>query len=173
MRTLTTLAVILLALNAIPLHSVDRKPGTVNGAQRADDKARKKNPENIILVEIKGRHWLVSPDGNPFFAHGITHAGNRLADLDFQKFSKACKELGFNAYGYGCPPQLRKDMPYVASWNHLVPISYYRGKNGIKFVDVFDPKAQARLEAGVKAYCLVNAKTSRNLIGYCLSLIPI
>jgi hypothetical protein len=125
------------------------------------------NSEQITLGKIEGRHWLVMPNGSPFFAHGITHAGNRLANLDFQKLSKACKELGFNAYGYGCPQQLRSDMPYVASWNHLVPISYYRGRNGIKFVDVFDAKVEARLEAGVKAYCLVNAKTSRNVIGYC------
>jgi len=125
------------------------------------------NPKNISLVKIDGRHWLVNPDEKPFFAHGITHAGNRLAKLDFKKFSQFCKELGFNAYGYGCPQQLRKDMPYVASWNHLVPISYYRGKNGVKFVDVFDPKVEARMEAGVKAYCLINAKTSRNVIGYC------
>jgi hypothetical protein len=125
------------------------------------------DPENITLGKIKGRHWFLMPDGSPFFAHGITHAGNRLAKLDFKNFSQVCKELGFNAYGYGCPQQLRKDMPYVASWNHLVPISYYRGKNGVKFVDVFDPKVEARMEAGVKAYCLINAKTSRNVIGYC------
>ena len=125
------------------------------------------NPKNISLGKIDGRHWLFSPDGKPFFAHGITHAGNRGAKLDFQKFSQACKELGFNAYGYGCPQQLRKDMPYVASWNHLVPISYYRGKNGVQFVDVFDPKVQTHLEAGIKAYCRINASTSRNVIGYC------
>jgi len=125
------------------------------------------NHKKITLGKIDGRHWLVSPNGKPFFAHGITHAGSRLANLDFQKFLEACKELGFNAYGYGCPQPLRKDMPYVASWNHLVPISYYRGKNAVKFVDVFDPKEEARLEAGVKAYCLINAKTSRNVIGYC------
>ena len=125
------------------------------------------NHQNITLGKIDGRHWLVSPEGKPFFAHGITHVGNRNANLDFQKFSQSCKELGFNAYGYGCPQQLRQDMPYVASWNHLIPISYYRGKNGIKFVDVFDPKVEARLEAGVKTYCKVNAKTSQNVIGYC------
>ena len=125
------------------------------------------DPGNITLGEIKGRHWLLGPDGKPFFAHGITHIGVNRAKIDYAKISTACKELGFNAYGYGCPTQLRSDMPYVASWNHLVPISYYRGKNGIKFVDVFDPKVQARLEGGVKAYCRINAKTSRNVIGYC------
>ncbi|MDA9962553.1 hypothetical protein N9D63_06670 [Opitutales bacterium] len=151
-------AAILVALNA-NLPEAD--------AQNVDIKAKEKDSENFSLTKIDGRHWLLTPDGRPFFAHGITHAGNRNAKLNFPKFSEACKELGFNAYGYGCPTQLRSDMPYVASWNHLVPISYYRGKNGIKFVDVFDAKVEARLEAGVKAYCLVNAKTSQNIIGYC------
>ena len=77
---------------------------------------------------IEGRHWLVKPNGQPFFAHGITHASNRDAALNYQKFSEACKAVGFNAYGYGCPKPLRKDMPFVESWNHLVPISYYREK---------------------------------------------
>ena len=31
----------------------------------------------------------------------------------------------------------------------------------------FDPKVESRLEAGVKAYCRINAKTSSNAIGYC------
>ena len=118
------------------------------------------------LTKIKGRDWLLTPEGRPFFAHGITHARN-LSNLDFKKFSEACKDIGFNAYGYGCPQQLREDMPYLASWNHLVPISYYRGKNGVQFLDVFDPKVESLLEAGVKAYCRINAKTSSNVIGYC------
>jgi hypothetical protein len=150
-------AAILVALNA-NLPEADAQSGGLKP---------RKNPENFSLTKIDGRHWLLTPDGRPFFAHGITHAGNRNAKLNFQKFLEACNELGFNAYGYGCPAQLRSDMPYVASWNHLVPISYYRGRNGIKFVDVFDAKVEARLEAGVKAYCLVNAKTSQNVIGYC------
>ncbi len=115
---------------------------------------------------IEGKHWLVKPNGQPFFAHGITHAGNRDAALNYQKFSEACKAVGFNAYGYGCPEPLRKDMPFVESWNHLVPISYYRGKNGVRFVDVFDPKVQKKLETGIKAKCL-SSRDNPNTIGYC------
>jgi hypothetical protein len=121
----------------------------------------------FTLGQRKGHWWLITPDGKPFFAHGITHVGNNRAKIDYAKISTACKELGFNAYGYGCPTQLRSDMPYVESWNHLVPISTYRGKNGIKFVDVFDAKVQTRLEAGVKANCLRNGKNPQNVIGYC------
>ncbi len=120
----------------------------------------------ISLTEIKGRHWLVDSKGNPFFAHGITHAGTQRGKFDFHAFSRQCKAIGFNAYGYGCPDQLRHDMPFIESWNHLVPISTYRGKN-VKYVDVFDPQEQARLEQGVKANCLRARKHSQNIIGYC------
>ena len=120
----------------------------------------------ISLVEIDGRAWLVDPSGQPFFAHGITHVNNRAANLDFETFAAACRELGFNAYGYGCPEELRDDLPYIESWNHLVPSSYYRGKQGVKFVDIFDPVAQAKLEAGVKANCF-RSRSNPNCIGYC------
>ena len=122
---------------------------------------------HITIKEIDGRAWLADSHGNPFFAHGITHARNLSAKLDYRAFSKACKKLGFNAYGYGCPPELRSDMPYLEGWNHLVPISYYRGDGGHKYVDVFDPKVQARLETGVRTASLRNRSTSSNLIGYC------
>jgi len=130
--------------------------------------AGEKKPQNITLTEIDGRHWLVDSKGNPFFAHGITHVSTNRAEpeIEFDEISAACKELGFNAYGYGCPPELRSDMPYVESWNHLVPISYYRGRNNVTFVDVFDPKVQARLDAGVKANCL-RSRENPNVIGYC------
>lgn len=120
----------------------------------------------IRLTQIEGRHWLLMPDRQPFFAHGITHAGNNLAKFDYKEFSKACKKVGFNAYGYGCPEPLRKDMPFVESWNHLMPISYYRGTNGVRFLDIFDPKVQAKLENGVKASCF-RSRNNPNVIGYC------
>ena len=137
-------------------------------ALKGEDKKNATNKEvkSISLAEIGGRTWLIDSSGKPFFAHGITHLSNNRAKFDLAKISKACKELGFNAYGYGCPPALRSDMPYVESWNHLVPISYYRGKNAVKFVDVFDPKTQTRLEAGVKANCFRSRKNP-NVIGYC------
>ena len=115
---------------------------------------------HITIKEIDGRSWLADSHGNPFFAHGITHVRNLSAKLDHREFSKECKKLGFNAYGYGCPPELRSDMPYLEGWNHLVPISYYRGDGSHKYVDVFDPKVKARLETGVRAVCLRNRSTS-------------
>ena len=115
----------------------------------------------IRLTQIEDRHWLLDPEGLPFFAHGITHAGTNRAKIDFKQLSKACKELGFNAYGYGCPEQLRNDMPFI-ELDHLVPISYYRGRNGVQFLDVFDPKVQKILKnGGAKVFSRDN-----NVIGY-------
>ncbi len=48
-----------------------------------------------------------------------------------------------------------------------MPISYYRGNGGVKFVDVFDPAEQAKLEAGVKYTATKAAKHSENVIGFC------
>ena len=131
-----------------------------------EEKDEQTESPSIVLSKVNGRHWLIGTDGKPFFAHGITHVNTRRAKFDYLAFSRQCKELGFNAYGYGCPDALRNDMPFVEGWNHLVPISTYRGKN-VKYVDVFDPKEQSRLDRGVKASCLRAQKHARNLIGYC------
>ena len=122
-------------------------------------------PKNISLSKIDGRHWLVGSDGKPFFAHGITHVGTVRARFDLKEFSEACKEVGFNSYGYGCPDQLRSDMPYLESWNHLVPISMYRGDGTHEYCDIFDPQVQASIERGVKASC-DKSKNNPNCIGY-------
>tara|TARA_B100001093_G_scaffold53_1_gene54 strand:+ start:6829 stop:7995 length:1167 start_codon:yes stop_codon:yes gene_type:complete len=124
-------------------------------------------PRPIRLSKIKGRYWLVDGDGFPFFAHGITHSNNSSAKLDLAAFSKACKEAGFNSYGYGCPTQLRSDMPFVESWSHLVKSAYYRGKNNVTFVDIFDPAEQAKLETGVKLTCYRSRNDRDNIIGHC------
>jgi len=128
--------------------------------------AQESAPQNISLTEIDGRSWLVDPQGKPFFAHGITHVGTNRAQIDYDRLSQACKELGFNAYGYGCPPQLRNDMPYLQSWNHLLQSSLYRGKDNLKFIDIFDPEEQKRLHAGIRANCKLSEQDP-HVIGYC------
>ena len=129
--------------------------------------AESPTPKLISLTTIDGRDWLVDSQGNPFFAHGITHASNNSNAFDYTEFSTACKRLGFNAYGYGCPPQLRGDMPYVESWNHLVPISTYRDTKSFHFIDIFDPEEQKRLKGEVKANCEKSLRNPENVIGYC------
>ncbi len=119
----------------------------------------------IGLAEIEGRTWLITPEGQPFFAHGITHTTNRSLSHQYKAVAKACRSLGFNAYGYGCPSELKKDMPYVEGRNY-VPISTYRGKGGsFRFIDIFDPREQQKLAAQVKQCCVQN-RDNPNLIGY-------
>jgi acetyl esterase/lipase len=120
---------------------------------------------NIRLTEIDDRSWLIDPRGKPFFAHGITHVGNPSHQVDDNEVSKACKDLGFNAYGYGCPRLLKNDMPYLEGRN-LVPISTYRNDGSFRFIDIFDPKQQQQLEMQIRQACNQN-RDNPNLIGYC------
>ena len=123
------------------------------------------NKSVIRMAEIDGRTWLVTPEGKPFFAHGITHAMNRSLSADYSALSKASRSLGFNAYGYGCPPKLKEDMPYLEGRNY-VPISTYRGNGGsFRFIDIFDSREQQKLATQVKQTCLQN-RNNANLIGY-------
>lgn len=119
----------------------------------------------IQLREIAGRVWLIRPDGKPFFAHGVTHINGRHGE-DVSRVGRACQELGFNAYGYGCPKELKSDLPYLEG-RQLVPMSLYRTTDGsFGFVDIFDPQVQAGLEQEIKKLCFANRKNP-NLIGYC------
>ena len=55
----------------------------------------------IHLEEIDGRSWLsVDSKGKPLFAHGITHIGTVKIGAPYEKIAEACKDAGFNAYGY-------------------------------------------------------------------------
>ena len=40
-----------------------------------------KQADHFSLTKIKGRDWLLTPEGKPFFAHGITHARNRPTSI--------------------------------------------------------------------------------------------
>ena len=138
---------------------------SVEGQQTSGTTSASAKQSAITLTEINGRTWLISPEGRPFFPHGITHTTNRSLSADYSALSKASKDLGFNAYGYGCPAPLKNDMPYVEGRNY-VPISTYRGKGGsFRFIDIFDPQVQQRLTAQVKQTCLQN-RDNPNLIGY-------
>ena len=127
--------------------------------------ASAKDPSPIRLEKIEGRTWLINPQGRPFFAHGVTHVSGNHGE-DVVAIGRACKELGFNAYGYGCPQKLKTDLPYLEG-RQLVPMSLYRVTGGsFGYVDIFDPEVQARLEGEIKKLCFANRKNP-NLIGYC------
>lgn len=119
----------------------------------------------IRLKKIEGHTWLIDPNGHPFFAHGVTHIGHGHKE-DVVAIGRACKELGFNAYGYGCSHKLRTNLPYLDG-RQLVPMSLYRTTDrSFGYVDIFDAKVQATLEQEIRKLCFANRKNS-NLIGYC------
>jgi hypothetical protein len=132
----------------------------------APAETRAQKPSFIRLAEVDGRQWLIDPAGNPFFAHGVTHLSNPAHGLDVRKIGEACKQLGFNAYGCGCPHPLKADLPYLEG-RQFVPMSTYSvSGGGFGFVDIFDPAVRAELEDAVKKMCFANRKNP-NLIGYC------
>ncbi|GAB6165970.1 hypothetical protein JCM19992_19700 [Thermostilla marina] len=135
------------------------------GQVLSDATAQEREKAVIHIEEIGGRSWLVDSEGRPFFAHGVTHLGHGHAENVFH-IAAACKRLGFNAYGYGCPDVLKNDLPYLEGRNFL-PISIYRVSDGsFHYVDIFDPAVQQQLTAQVRLMCLAN-RDNKNLIGYC------
>lgn len=121
-------------------------------------------PSFIRLQEMEGRTWLVDSSGRPFFAHGVTHVAYGHNNEDITTIGRLCKELGFNAYGYGCPEQFKSDLPYVDDINGIVKMAIYQG-TAFSYIDIFDPAEQERIENLVRWVCLKN-KDNPNLIGY-------
>jgi hypothetical protein len=119
----------------------------------------------IKLAVINGRDTLVAASGKPFFAHGVNHIGQHGARDGAKSVAEACRVLGFNAYGYGTPDDLHDDMPYLESWNDLVPMSLHRVDGSFHFVDIFDPAVQTEIAAKIEKLCVKN-RESKNLIGY-------
>ncbi|MEM8872720.1 MAG: beta-agarase, partial [Planctomycetota bacterium] len=132
------------------------------------------HPSGVIqLAKSESRWWLVDTDGRPFFAHGVTHLAHGNHAEPVEDIAEAVKALGFNAYGYGTPEELKADLPYLDSRNHFVPISLYRqGDDSLRFVDIFDPAEQKRIEGIMRELCLAN-RDNPNLIGYCWTDLPI
>jgi hypothetical protein len=128
--------------------------------------AAAQSPSNIRLQKIDGRTWLIDPAGRPFFAHGVTHIAYGHNNEDVTAIGRACKELGFNACGYGCPAELKAELPYVEDRNDFVPISIYRARGpSFRYVDIFDPVEQGRIEKEVQKLCMSN-RNNPHLIGY-------
>jgi hypothetical protein len=127
--------------------------------------------EFVRLTVFDGRYSLVAPNGKPFFPHGVNHISASGRGEDATRVAKTCRELGFNAYGYGTPEELHGDMPYIESWNDLVPISTHRGANSFGYRDIFDEAVQADIRQKIKEKCDAN-RDNKNLIGYMWTDLP-
>lgn len=163
----TTLALALVLSAPMPVSAQDHNHDHHHNHDHNHDHDQDHDQDQsfIRLQEIDGRTWLIDPSGQPFFAHGVTHMDGHAGE-DVTAMGEACKNLGFNAYGYGCAHELKSDMPYLEGRN-LLPISTYRVNNGsFTYIDIFDPSEQAGLEAQVRRMCMSN-RDNPNLIGYC------
>ena len=121
--------------------------------------------ENIRLEVINGRHWLIDPAGKPFFPHGVNHIEKHGTGANAKAVAEVCRRLGFSAYGYGTPDDLRHDMPYLESRTDLVPISVYAPASRFGFLDIFDAGVQRSITQKIAETCAKN-RGNRNLIGY-------
>lgn len=80
---------------------IDGTPSGGDAVERSLDKGNRVELKSSVaavksaigLAEIEGRTWLVTPEGKPFFAHGITHTSNRSLSNDYDAVAKACKSL--------------------------------------------------------------------------------
>ena len=135
----------------------------------ADDPAADP-PQGVVRIEtIDGRSWLVDADGQPFFAHGVTHLGHvRLSDAEIAEAATVFDELGFNAHGYGCPDSLKSDRPYLEA-RGFAPNALYRVSDPkFGFLDVFDPDVKRSLARQTETMARQN-RGNATLIGYCWS----
>ena len=119
----------------------------------------------IKLAVVDGRDTLLDASGKPLFAHGVNHIGQHGVGSGAKAVAEACRSLGFNAYGYGTPDDLHDDMPYLESWNGLVPMSLHRVDGSFHFVDIFDPAVQREIAEQIAKTCEKN-RDNKNLIGY-------
>lgn len=122
--------------------------------------------EDFIRLSSNGdRVFLIDSDGKPFFAHGVNHIAPHGQGEDAARVAPKCETLKFNAYGYGSPADLHSDMPYVESWNDLVPMSLHRNAKAFAYRDVFDQAVKDDIRQQIRATCEAN-RNNKNLIGY-------
>jgi hypothetical protein len=126
------------------------------------------------LERINDRHLLVTPEGHGFLCLGINHVntlaidGTLFEQADAGNWDRArqavlgqMRQWGFNALGYGAPPEVYHHVPHFVG-GFLAPLqttchyrsSPIRGKGTwFEFPDVFDPQWQQQAEAAIRQHC--------------------
>ncbi len=113
---------------------------------------------------ISGRWLFITPEGNAFFALGVTHTGETIrqdelgifktrfggdAERMGESFLQQMNDWGFNSAGYGALEMMETRIPYVASLWTEGPRSHSAGAKS-ENTDVFAPKVQQRLRSKVR-----------------------
>ena len=130
------------------------------------------------LANTGDRHYLVDPQGKPFFTLGINHinAVQEAADPDIfaeqygndwvQYATSAAKDLvrwHYNTAGYGSPEAIYPLMPYMED-SFLERNSNFLSNAEFFYPDVFDPAVQAAKLEKLRWMC--RNIENPNLIGY-------
>jgi len=131
------------------------------------------------VEKLKGRFWLVTPEGHGFISLGVVHvsaiAEKSKVDVFREKYGgdwgkvseKAVADLrswGFNTAGYHCPLPMRELIPFMAD-SFLVKNSNFLPDSSFEYADVFDPVFQEAARERIRKMC-GGARNNPNLVGY-------
>ncbi len=132
------------------------------------------------LEEIKGRHFLITPEGHGFISLGVVHVGDigrvkgQCCDYLQEKFEgdweKASAEVlanfrewGYNCLGYDSHKSIRKRLPHFANGHPSGKVSLWQGK-AVVFPDVFSEQWKAEARKSITSMAHQFPETA-NLIG--------
>lgn len=116
-------------------------------------------------AQIRGRWWLISPEGRGLFVLGLNHINELKHPEDYQRtlfaqrfghdweqvfaeVEKHCRAWGFNSAGFQAPQEMRATMPYVLS-TKFADASFWL--QSLTYVDVFAPAFALEAEAKAEA----------------------
>jgi hypothetical protein len=121
------------------------------------------------LEEIKGRHFLITPEGYGYRALGINHF-HKMTSTDYDEAIRNIKSWGFNAGCYQGPQWMWDRYPYTKGIN-LVPVCQWKPDHQFGFKDVFDPEVLSEMHDMIRGI-VEPQKDNAMLIGYFLTDIP-
>lgn len=140
--------------------------------------------ENFRVAELDGRWRFLTPDGKPWIALGINHAGQfgtkDRSLLDYEKtvqfarhgrdFAAVYGELferlrgwGFNCGGYDAPEAWWSRWPFATVTQTGLNASFYAEK--LEYADVFSP-AYEQFAAGAARTAAARVRGQRQFLGY-------
>ncbi len=133
--------------------------------------------DTFRVARIRGRQFLITPQGHPFVSIGVNHIGaypfgdalglfDKKYGGDWRRLShKSAADLlswGFNTAGYHSPAEIRQLMPFMAD-SYPADIAYWMPEPD--YPDVFDPAYSVEVERRIQKMC-ASASNNPNLTGY-------
>ncbi len=138
------------------------------------------------VAETESRWFFITPEGDPFFSIGATHANDCIQKDELNLFHtryqgneallsafllERFEQWGYNSAGYGALPSMREQLPYVAIARTLGPRSHSAGPNS-EYADLFDPAIQAELRQRIHDSIKPHLD-KQNCLGYVFRDLPL